>query len=76
MSAVPSLCRQATSGGWWQNIVSRGGLHGVVFLGAEHGLALIAAVVERFAVSEEAARIRLLKLNLLTASNQQPSLFG
>lgn len=52
------------------------GLHGVIFQGAEHGLALIAAMVERFAVSEEAARIRLLKLNLLAASNQQPSLFG
>jgi hypothetical protein len=39
-------------------------------------LALIAQVVDRFAVSEEAARIRLLKLNLLAASNTQKSLFS
>jgi len=32
------------------------GLHGTVFQGSQHGLALIAQVVERFAVSEEAAR--------------------
>jgi hypothetical protein len=33
-------------------------------------------VMERFAVSEEAARIRLLKLNLITTTHGQPSLFG
>jgi len=52
------------------------GLHGTIFQGSRHGLALIAQVVERFAVSEEAARIRLLKLNLLTASDKQQSLFN
>jgi hypothetical protein len=33
-------------------------------------------VMERFAVSEEAARIRLQKLNLITSAHGQPSLFG
>lgn len=37
---------------------------------------LIQMVMERFAVSEEAARIRLLKLNLITSARGQPSLFG
>jgi hypothetical protein len=32
--------------------------------------------MEQFAVSEDAARIRLLKLNLLATSDRQPSLFG
>jgi hypothetical protein len=52
------------------------GLHGAVYQGSQQGLALIAQVVDRFAVSEEAARIRLLKLNLLAASNTQKSLFS
>ena len=52
------------------------GLHGSIYQGSEPGLALVAEFVDRFAVSEEASRIRLLKLNLLTSSNKQPSLFG
>ena len=52
------------------------GIHGTIHQGSEDGLALVAGIVYRFAVSEEAARIRLLKLNLLTSSNKQPSLFG
>lgn len=52
------------------------GLHGAVYHGSQQGLALIAQVVDRFAVSEEAARIRLLKLNLLSASDKQRSLFS
>lgn len=52
------------------------GLHGAVYQGSQQGLALIAQVVDRFAVSEEAARIRLLKLNLLSASDKQRSLFS
>ena len=52
------------------------GLHGMIYQGTEDGRTLIGAVVERFAVSEEAARIRLLKLNLLATSNRQPSLLG
>lgn len=51
------------------------GLHGSIYQGSDHGRALIAAVIDRFAVSEEAARIRLLKLNLLAPSDRQPSLF-
>lgn len=52
------------------------GLHGAVYQGSQQGLALIAQVVDRFAVSEEAARIRLLKLNLLSTSDKQRSLFS
>lgn len=51
-------------------------LHGAVYQGCQHGLALIAQVADRFAVSDEAARVRLLKLNLLAASDRQKSLFG
>ena len=51
------------------------GLHATIYQGSEHGRALIAGVVEQFAVSEAAARIHLLKLNLLASSNKQPSLF-
>jgi hypothetical protein len=52
------------------------GLHGAVYFGSNHGRALIEAVMEQFAVSEDAARIRLLKLNLLASSDRQPSLFS
>jgi Zn-dependent peptidase ImmA (M78 family) len=52
------------------------GLHGGVYIGSDHGRALIGTVMEQFAVSEDAARIRLLKLNLLATSDSQPSLFG
>lgn len=52
------------------------GLHGGVYVGSNHGRALIGAVMEQFAVSEDAARIRLLKLNLAAMSDRQPSLFG
>jgi len=52
------------------------GLHGAIHQGSDDGRALIAAVTERFGVSEEAARIRLLKLDLLASSDRQPSLFG
>ena len=52
------------------------GLHGVVSQESQQGLALIAQVVERFAVSEEAAQVRLRKLSLLAASHTQRPLFG
>jgi Zn-dependent peptidase ImmA (M78 family) len=52
------------------------GLHSAVFQSSSQGVELIAHVVDRFAVSEEAARIRLLKLNLLSDSNKQRPLFG
>lgn len=51
------------------------GLHGGIYQGSDHGRALIAAIMDRFAVSEDAARIRLLKLNLLSPSDRQASLF-
>ncbi len=52
------------------------GLHGAVYVGSDHGRALVGAIMEQFAVSEDAARIRLLKLNLVAESDRQPSLFG
>ena len=51
-------------------------LHGDIHVSTEHAARLIQMVMERFAVSEEAARIRLLKLNLITSTYGQPSLFG
>lgn len=51
-------------------------LHGAIYQASAHGQALINRVMERFAVSEDAARVRLLKLNLLSASDRQKSLFG
>lgn len=50
-------------------------LHGDIHVSTEHAARLIEMVMERFAVSEEAARIRLLKLNLITLAHGQPSLF-
>ncbi len=52
------------------------GLHGAVHMGSENGRSLVGAVKEQFAVSEEAARVRLLKLNLLATSDAQQTLFG
>lgn len=52
------------------------GLHGGVYVGSDNGRALIGAVMDQFDVSEDAARIRLLKLNLLATSDRQLSLFG
>lgn len=51
------------------------GLHGAVHIESDHGHALVGVVVEQFAVSEEAARIRLRKLSLLATSDAQSSLF-
>ena len=50
-------------------------LHGDIHVVSEHAVRLIQMVMERFAVSEEAARVRLLKLNLITTVRGQPSLF-
>jgi IrrE N-terminal-like domain len=52
------------------------GLHGDVPVGSHHGGALIGMIQEAFAVSEEGARVRLLKLRLITSAGRQPSLFG
>ncbi|UPH71229.1 ImmA/IrrE family metallo-endopeptidase [Abyssibius alkaniclasticus] len=51
-------------------------LHGDIHVSTEHAAHLIQVVMEQFAVSEEAARIRLLKLSLITSTHGQPSLFG
>ena len=50
-------------------------LHGDIHVSSEHAKRLIQMVMEGFAVSEEAARIRLLKLSLITTVRGQPSLF-
>lgn len=50
-------------------------LHGDIHASSEHSARLVQMVIEQFAVSEEAARIRLLKLNLITTARGQPSLF-
>jgi Zn-dependent peptidase ImmA (M78 family) len=52
------------------------GLHAAVSLVSEPGRQIMTEVMARFSVSEDAARVRLLKLSLLMASDRQPSLFG
>lgn len=51
-------------------------LHGNIHVASEHAVVLTQTVMERFGVSEEAARVRLLKLNLITTTVGQPSLFA
>lgn len=51
-------------------------LHGDIHAASEHASRLVQMVIERFAVSEEAARVRLLKLNLITMTFGQASLFS
>jgi hypothetical protein len=50
-------------------------LHSDIHVSSEHATRLIQMVMDQFAVSEEAARIRLLKLNLITTTQGQRSLF-
>lgn len=50
-------------------------LHGDIHVSSSHAARLIQLVMEQFEVSEEAARIRLLKLNLITTTFGQNSLF-
>jgi IrrE N-terminal-like domain len=52
------------------------GLHGDVPVWSHHGGVLVGMIQEAFEVSEEAARVRLLKLRLVTSTDAQPSLFG
>lgn len=52
------------------------GLFGVVGTGGLHGQALIERVQQEFQVSADAARVRLLKLNILGAEDAGPSLFS
>lgn len=51
-------------------------LHGDIHVSSEHATRLVQLVMEQFAVSEEAARVRLLKLNMITTTVGQASLFG
>jgi Zn-dependent peptidase ImmA (M78 family) len=50
-------------------------LHGNIHLTSEHAANLVQTVIDLFAVSREAAEVRLLKLGLLTTTIGQPSLF-
>jgi hypothetical protein len=52
------------------------GLHGDIPVRSHHGCVLVGMIQEAFEVSEEAARVRLLKLRLVTSTDAQPSLFG
>jgi Zn-dependent peptidase ImmA (M78 family) len=52
------------------------GLYGPVSLHTGHAVILLNRVVETFRVSEDAARVRLLKLDLLTEAPPTESLFG
>lgn len=52
------------------------GLHGSVNAASQHGRQLVGAVMEEFAVSVDAACVRLLKLSLLGSGSGTPSLFG
>ena len=51
-------------------------LYGPAPLQCAHGPALVSCIVEAFRVSEEAARVRLLKLGMVTWSEPTPSLFS
>ena len=50
-------------------------LHGDIHASSEHSGRLVEMVMDQFAVSEEAARVRLLKLSLITTARGQRSLF-
>ena len=63
------------SAGWSPTTAVRANLHGNIHAASDHAARLVQLVMERFAVSEEAARIRLLKLNLITTTRGQDSLF-
>lgn len=52
------------------------GLHGEIAVSSDAARALIDLLIDAFAVSEEAARVRLIKLGLLTTGAPNPSLFG
>lgn len=66
-SAVVQVCKE---------YVDAHSLFGAVSQQTEHAGQLIECVVKKFQVSQEAARVRLLKLDLLTAAAPTRSLFG
>lgn len=51
-------------------------LHGDIHVSSQHSTRLVQMVMDQFAVSEEAARVRLLKLNMMTTTVGQATLFG
>ena len=51
------------------------GLHGTIHVASDHAEVLMMLVMDQFDVSAEAARVRLLKLNLLTTTIGPRSLF-
>lgn len=66
-SAVAQACREYVEGN---------GVFGAVSLQTVHGQNLISRIVTAFQVSEDAARVRLLKLGILTAEAQTQSRFA
>lgn len=56
--------------------LERGGLFGPLQSTSPEGLALCKEIMSAFQVSEDAARIRLSKLQLISVSQTQPSLFS
>ena len=66
-TAVNGLCRTFSE---------NNGIYGAVSLQSAHGSDLISQVVSTFKVSSDAARVRLLKLNLVTAAAPNQSLFS
>ena len=65
--AVTRLCREH---------VEAHGIYGPVSLQSPAGSQLIQTIVTAFQVSQEAARVRLLKLGLVTAAPETKALFG
>lgn len=66
-SAVIGLCRE---------YVEANGIYGPVSLQSPAGGQLIQTIVKAFQVSQDAARVRLLKLGLATAAPETKTLFG
>jgi Zn-dependent peptidase ImmA (M78 family) len=65
--AVHALCRA---------FAEQHGLFGAISLQTAHGAALIASVASTFKVSDDAARVRLVKLGLVTEAAANRSLFS
>ena len=56
--------------------LEKNSLYGAISTGSEHAGAVIALLMDAFQVSEDAARVRLLKLGIISASAPQHSLFS
>lgn len=55
---------------------SEKGRHGEIAVSSDAARVLVGLLIDAFAVSEEAARVRLIKLGLLTTGMPTASLFG